>query len=41
MLVNPQSGKCLDATDHSSANRTPLQIWECHGGANQTWQLPG
>src|SRR6266702_408666 len=26
-LINPQSGRCLDATGVSSADRTPLQIW--------------
>ena len=39
-LVNPQSGKCLDATGVSSANGTPLQIWQCTGGANQKWTVP-
>jgi PKD repeat protein len=28
---------CLDATDFSSADGTPLQIWECGGGPNQQW----
>ncbi|PYC72737.1 hypothetical protein C7C46_25650, partial [Streptomyces tateyamensis] len=40
-LVNPQSGRCLDATGPSSANGTRLQIWDCGGGANQVWNLPG
>ena len=39
-LVNPQSGKCLDATGNSSADGTPLQIWTCAGSANQQWTLP-
>ncbi|MFI7281914.1 ricin-type beta-trefoil lectin domain protein [Micromonospora chersina] len=30
-------GKCLDATDNSSADGTPAQIWSCTGGANQQW----
>jgi hypothetical protein len=38
--VNPQSGKCLDATGPSSANGTRLQIWSCIGVANQSWTLP-
>ena len=39
-LVNPQSGKCLDANGGSSADGTQLIIWSCHGGANQRWTLP-
>jgi Ricin-type beta-trefoil lectin domain len=39
-LLNPASGRCLDATGNSSANGTRLQIWDCTGGANQTWTLP-
>ncbi len=40
-LVNPVSGKCLDATGPSSADGTQLQIWSCGGSANQKWTLPG
>ena len=36
-LVNPATGKCLDAT---SANPAPLRIWDCWGSANQLWTLP-
>ena len=39
-LVNPQSGKCLDAFGGSSANGTRLIIWTCHTAANQRWTLP-
>ncbi len=39
-LVNPQSGKCLDANGGSSADGTQLILWSCHGGANQRWTLP-
>jgi len=39
-LVNPQSGRCLDANGGSSADGTQLIIWTCHGGANQRWTLP-
>jgi hypothetical protein len=31
------SGKCLDVTGASTAPGTQLQIWDCNGGANQTW----
>ncbi|MHA3946960.1 ricin-type beta-trefoil lectin domain protein [Cellulomonas bogoriensis] len=39
-LVNPASGRCLDAQ-----GGTPLRdgqrlvLWDCHGGANQQWRL--
>ena len=39
-LVNTQSNRCLDATGPSSADGTPLQIWDCTGGANQRWTIP-
>ena len=39
-LVAANSGRCLDATNVSSADGTPLQIWDCTGGANQRWTLP-
>jgi hypothetical protein len=40
-LVNPRSGKCLDVTGVSNANGTTVQIWTCHGGANQRWTSTG
>jgi hypothetical protein len=39
-IVNPQSNKCLDATNWGTANGTRLQIWDCTGGANQKWHVP-
>ncbi|KUN29803.1 hypothetical protein AQJ23_03400 [Streptomyces antibioticus] len=33
------SGRCLDVTDGSTAERTPLQIWDCSGAARQRWRL--
>jgi hypothetical protein len=39
-LVNPQSGRCLDANGGSSADGTQLIVWTCHGGTNQRWTLP-
>ena len=39
-VVNPRSGKCLDANGGSSADGTQLIIWSCHGGGNQRWTLP-
>ena len=40
-LVNTGSGKCLDATDQSSANGNQLQIWTCTGAANQQFTIGG
>lgn len=31
------SGKCLDVPGFSQSNGTQTQIWDCHGGTNQTW----
>ncbi|MGW6245306.1 extracellular catalytic domain type 1 short-chain-length polyhydroxyalkanoate depolymerase [Streptomyces roseolus] len=31
------AGKCLDVPGFSTANGTQTQIWDCHGGSNQTW----
>ncbi|MFB8038923.1 ricin-type beta-trefoil lectin domain protein [Streptomyces sp. NPDC056004] len=39
-LVNPATGKCLDAYGGGSANGTPLGTYTCTGGANQRWTLP-
>jgi beta-glucanase (GH16 family) len=39
-LVNLMSQRCLDATNFSDANLTPLQIWDCGGLPNQQWTLP-
>ncbi|MFC4149827.1 ricin-type beta-trefoil lectin domain protein [Micromonospora mangrovi] len=35
--VTGLGGKCLDVTDNNSADGTPVQIWSCFGGPNQTW----
>jgi hypothetical protein len=31
------SGRCLDVNGQSTTPGTQLQIWDCNGGANQTW----
>ncbi|MFI6027960.1 ThuA domain-containing protein [Amycolatopsis magusensis] len=38
-LKNPQSGRCLEAAG-TSADGTPLHIWDCRTGTNQKWTLP-
>ncbi|WP_207931149.1 RICIN domain-containing protein [Streptomyces sp. 8K308] len=30
-----QSGLCLDVSGWGTANGTPVNLWTCHGGANQ------
>ncbi|MFE3184231.1 ricin-type beta-trefoil lectin domain protein [Streptomyces violascens] len=33
-----RSCKCLDTAGGATANGTKVQLWACHGGANQVWQ---
>jgi len=33
------SSKCVDDNGLSSANGTKIQIWDCNGGANQSWTV--
>ncbi|OLR93718.1 glycosyl hydrolase family 18 protein [Actinokineospora bangkokensis] len=34
-------GKCVDVTDSATANGTPIQLWDCNGGAAQRWTVQG
>jgi len=34
-------GKCVDVMDGKATNNAKVQIWDCHGGANQGWQFNG
>jgi dienelactone hydrolase len=36
-LVGGASGRCLDVSGASTANGARLQLWDCHGNANQRW----
>ncbi|MGC5051623.1 ricin-type beta-trefoil lectin domain protein [Micromonospora sp. DT48] len=36
-IVGAASGRCLDVPGSSTVNGTQLQLWDCHGGANQQW----
>ncbi|MGI5237938.1 ricin-type beta-trefoil lectin domain protein [Dactylosporangium sp. CA-139066] len=36
-FVGVQSGRCLDITGASQANGTAAELWDCNGGANQTF----
>ncbi|MFD0567236.1 RICIN domain-containing protein [Kitasatospora saccharophila] len=38
-LLNPQSGRCLDAPSGNTANGTRLQLWDCNGSAAQKFAL--
>ncbi|MFF5235291.1 ricin-type beta-trefoil lectin domain protein [Dactylosporangium sp. NPDC000521] len=38
-LVNPVSGRCLDTS--LTAPDAVMQLWDCNGGANQSWTLDG
>ena len=33
------SAKCVDDNGQSSANGTKVQVWDCNGGANQSWTV--
>ncbi|NNN30753.1 endonuclease [Streptomyces sp. S3(2020)] len=39
MLVNRATGKCLDVNGWSTADGANIQLWTCHGGANQRWRI--
>ncbi|KJK49058.1 GDSL family lipase [Lentzea aerocolonigenes] len=36
-IVGVQSGRCADVPGATSTNGTQVQLWDCHGGANQNW----
>lgn len=40
VLVNPRSGKCLDAEGATTNEGTRIIIWPCHRQSNQRWLLP-
>jgi type 1 glutamine amidotransferase len=35
------AGKCADVSGAGSADGTKIQLWTCHGGANQQWTVSG
>ena len=35
------AGKCMDDNGGSSADETPVQIWDCNGSAAQSWTVSG
>ncbi|MBM9618367.1 RICIN domain-containing protein [Streptomyces zhihengii] len=38
-IVGVHSGKCLDVKAGGTANGTPVQIYSCNNGSNQSWKL--
>ena len=36
-LYNSSSRLCLDVANNGTGNGASLQLWTCHGGANQRW----
>jgi hypothetical protein len=37
VLRGQGSGRCVDVPFSSQTNRTRVELFDCHGGANQTW----
>ncbi|WP_433605418.1 ricin-type beta-trefoil lectin domain protein [Dactylosporangium sp. CA-139114] len=37
VLRGTGSGRCLDVPDRSTTDGTRVAIWDCNGGANQSW----
>ncbi|MEV0425900.1 ricin-type beta-trefoil lectin domain protein, partial [Micromonospora sp. NPDC050495] len=38
-IVGAQSGRCIDVPNSSQSNGTRVQLYDCHGLANQQWTL--
>jgi hypothetical protein len=36
-LISSASGRCVDVPGASTTDGTQLDIWDCNGGGNQTW----
>lgn len=36
-IVGQPSGRCLDLNNNTITNGQDAQLWDCHGGYNQTW----
>jgi hypothetical protein len=36
-IVGVPSGRCADVPGASTTNGTQAQLWDCHGGTNQSW----
>jgi alpha-galactosidase len=40
-FISAASGRCMDVPQSSTTNGTQPVIWDCNGGANQTWTVNG
>ncbi|MGW1160054.1 ricin-type beta-trefoil lectin domain protein [Streptomyces sp. NPDC002519] len=38
VLRGVDSGLCADVTGQSQADGTPVELWDCNGGSNQSWR---
>ncbi|MEV4023185.1 ricin-type beta-trefoil lectin domain protein [Actinosynnema sp. NPDC050801] len=36
-VVGVHSGRCADVPGATTTNGTQVQLWDCHGGTNQSW----
>lgn len=36
-ITGAGSGRCVDVPNNSAADGNQVALWDCHGGANQTW----
>ncbi|HWO67756.1 MAG TPA: ThuA domain-containing protein [Umezawaea sp.] len=39
--ITSSTGKCVDVSGSSTADGAKVQLWSCHGGANQQWSAVG
>ncbi|HLK00601.1 MAG TPA: ricin-type beta-trefoil lectin domain protein, partial [Streptosporangiaceae bacterium] len=39
ITAGANSAKCVDDNGQSTANGTKIQLWDCNGGANQSWTV--
>jgi alpha-galactosidase len=40
-FISAASGRCMDVPQSNTTNGTQPVIWDCNGGANQTWTVNG
>ena len=41
IVAGVNSAKCVDDNGNSSTPGTKVQMWDCNGGASQSWTFPG
>jgi hypothetical protein len=39
ILKGQESGLCVDVPGNTQTNGTPVDLWDCNGGTNQSWTL--